>query len=381
MKHIIAILIIASGLFASCGKKVDETQPIRKDITETVFASGILEAENTYTLKAQTDGYLISLNFEEGDIVKAGEVLASVDNKENTFNNESARDLFTIAQKNTRNSAPALLQAQNTINISKQKMQQDLTQLERYKKLWDENSVAKIDYENAQLQYQTSKGDYESALENFKLIKQQANQELINNKVAKNVNNAILQRNQIKAMADGKAYKRYKQIGDYVTKGEAIALIGDENTIYAKVNVDETNIAKIKLGQEAWVQLNTNKNKNYIGVVSEILPSFDEDTQSFICKLTFKEPLDFTIVNTQLQANIVVGKTKKALLIPRNYVDFGGFVQIKGQKEKTKITTKFMSNDWVQVVSGIDENTVLVTDNIAANKTATSDVGAQMTGN
>lgn len=381
MKKIFSILISTSMAIVSCGKRTEETTPIKKDVTETVFASGILEADNTYTLKAQTDGYLVNINFQDGDYVNQGKVLAIVDNKENSFNSESGRDLYEIAQRNTQNSAPALLQAQNTINVNKQKMQQDFAQFQRYKKLWSENSVAKVDYENAELQYTTSKINYESALENYKLVKQQANQQLINNTVVKNINNSVLERNQIKAVSNGKVYKRYKQVGDYVSKGEAIALIGNENSIYAKVNVDETNIGKIKLGQETWVQLNTNKHKTYIGFVSEILPSFDDATQSFICKISFNKQLDFNIINTQLQANIVIGKNKKALLIPRSYVDFGGFVQIKGQEGKTKITTKFMSNEWVQVLSGIKENTVLVTDNIADNKSVTSEVGAQMRGN
>jgi HlyD family secretion protein len=79
-----------------------------------------------------------------------------------------------------------------------------------------------------------------------------------------------------------------------------------------------------------------------------------------------------------LQANIVVEFTKNALLIPRNYVDFGGFVTLKETGKKVKITTKFSSNEWVQVLSGIDENTILVTDNILENKTTTSEVGAQL---
>lgn len=381
MKKIFSILFSTSILLVSCGKKTEETKPIIKDVTETVFASGVLEADNTYTLKAQTDGYLVNINFQEGDYVQEDKVLAIVDNKENSFNSESAKDLFEIAQNNTQNTAPALLQAQNTIDVNKQKMQQDFAQFERYKKLWSENSVAKVDYENAELQYKTSKVNYESALENYKLVKQQANQQLINNKVVKNINNNILERNQIKAVSNGKVYKRYKQIGDYISKGEAIALIGNENKIYAKINVDETNVGKIKLGQEAWVKLNTDKHKTYIGFISEILPSFDEASQSFICKISFHKKLDFNIINTQLQANIVIGKNKKALIIPRNYVDFGGFVQIKGQEGKTKISTKFISNEWVQVLSGIDENTVLVTDNIADNKSVTSEVGAQMRGN
>jgi multidrug efflux pump subunit AcrA (membrane-fusion protein) len=362
---------------ASCGKKTQETKPIRKDVIETVFASGVLEAKNTYTLKAQTDGYLSAVNFEEGDFVKTGRILAIVDNKESGFNQESAKELYDIAQRNSQNNAPALLQAQNAINLNKQKMEQDFVQFQRYKKLWDSNSIAKIDFENSELQYKTSKTNYESSLENYKQLKQQAEQQVISNKVAKDVNSIVLSKNQIKAVKSGKVYKKYKQIGDYVTRGEAIALIGEPTNIYAKVNIDESNIGKIKVGQEALVQLNINKDKTYKGRVSEIYPSFDEATQSFICKITFNEPLDFTIVNTQLQSNITVGVNKNALLIPRNFVDFGGNVQIKDQKEKVKITTKFASSDWVQVLSGINENTVLVTENLAANKTATSEVGSQ----
>jgi multidrug resistance efflux pump len=378
MKNKLILSIATACLLTACGKKTQETTPIRKDVIETVFASGILEAKNTYTLKAQTDGYLSAVNFEEGNIVNSGQVLAVVDNKESGFNHESAKDLFDIAQSNTQSNAPALLQAQNAINLNKQKMEQDFVQLQRYKKLWEDNSIAKIDLENSELQYKTSKTNYESSLENYKQLKQQAEQQVISNKAVKEVNTIVLGKNQIKAQKSGKIYKKYKQIGDYVTRGEAIALIGEPSEIYAKVNIDESNINRIKVGQEALVRLNTNKDKTYRGTVAEIYPAFDENTQSFICKITFNEALDFTIVNTQLQSNITVATTKNALLIPRNFVDFGGNVEIKDQKEKVKITTKFASSDWVQVLSGITDNTILVTDNLAANKTVTSEVGSQL---
>jgi HlyD family secretion protein len=364
--------------FSSCGKKTEETRPVRKDVTETVFASGILEAKNTYTLTAQADGYLVAVNFEEGDLVSAGKTLAVVDNKESRFNNESARDLYNIAQSNTQRNAPALLQARNTINLNEQKMKQDLLQYERYKKLWESNSVAKIDMENAELQYKTSTTNYESSLEYYRQLQQQANQQVISNKVSKEVNNIVLSKNHIKAVVSGKIYKKYKLVGDYVSRGQAIALIGEPGHIYAKVNIDEGNISRVRVGQEVMVQLNTNKDRSYKGVVSEIDPQFDEATQSFICKIRFTEPLDFTIVNTQLQSNIVVATTKNALLIPRNYIDFGGKIEIKGKKGKVKVETKFFSNEWVQVLSGIDENTILITDNISENKVATSEVGSQM---
>jgi HlyD family secretion protein len=271
-----------------------------------------------------------------------------------------------------------LLQAQQTIAINKTKMEQDFVLYERYKKLWETNSISKVDFENKELQYQTSRTAYESALENYKLLRQQANQQRISSKAQKEINSVLVGNNQIKALVSGRVYKKYKQAGDYIKRGEVIALIGDASNMYAKINIDESNIAKVKLGQSVWIQLNVNKDKNYKGTVAEIYPSFDETTQSFICKIAFIDSLDFRIAGTQLQCNIIVGQQKNALLIPRNYVDYMGRVMVKGKTDPVQIVTKFVSNEWVQVLSGIDDNTILITENIAANLTTTSEAGAQM---
>jgi HlyD family secretion protein len=371
---------ITTILMTSCGKPTQETTPIRKDVIETVFASGVLEAKGTYQLTAQSDGYLTVLNFDEGDLVKQGMVLAVVENQESGFNTESANALYNIAQNNTQSNAPALMQAKNAIVIAKQKMEQDALQEQRYKKLLESNSIAKIDYENMALAYQTSKTNYETALESYKKLQVDAEQQLITNKATKEINAVLKGKNQIKAVVSGKVYKKFKQQGDFVRKGDAIATIGDANTIYAKVNVDESSISKIRVGQMATIQLNTHKDKSYRGKVAEIYHSFDEATQSFVCKITFSEPLDFHIINTQLQTNIVIDTQKNALIIPRNYLDFGDYVSVKSEKEalKVKVTTNFVSSEWVQILSGIDEKTVLITENIASNNMKTSEAGAQM---
>ena len=377
MKQCIIVAIAAITILSACGKKTQETKPIRKDVTETVFASGILEAKNTYSLTAQADGYLVAVNFIEGDLVEAGKVLAVVDNKESGFNKKSANDLFAIAETNTQNNAPALQQAKNNITIALQKKEQDLVQYIRYKALLQNNAIAKVDFENIELQYKTSTTNYDNAVESYNLLKQQADQQLISSKATKKINETVLTKNEIKAVVKGKVFRKYKQVGDYVKRGDVIALIGEANNIYAKINVDESNIAKIKIGQQATVQLNTQRGKNYKGIVSEIYPQFDDASQSFFCKIKFIDTLDFSIVNTQLQSNIITGIQKNALLIPRNYIDFGGFVQIKNKKEKTKVTTAFVGGEWVQVLSGIDENSILITDNIAGNNIKTSEAGSQ----
>lgn len=367
--HIISILGSLCLLFlSSCGQKTEETLPIRKDVTETVFAAGALEAEGMYKLTAQTNGYLTQLNFEEGKIVEKGTVLAVIENNENVINTKGASELLDIAKSNTSATAPLLKQAEHEIEISLQKMEQDKKTEARYKRLLESKSIARVEYENALLAYQTSKSSYESALENYKRLKKDAEQQVVNNQTNTEIYATLMGKNKVKAVIRGKVYEKYKEVGDYVRQGDVIAQIGSPEVLYAKVNIDEANISRIKTGQEAVIQLNTDKEKKFKGKVKEIKPTFDEASQSFICKIYFQDTLDFQIVNTQLQTNIIVGEQKDALLIPRNYIDFGGYVQVKGQEEKTKVSTQFISNEWVQVLSGIDEHTTLVTANLITHK-------------
>ena len=351
-------------LLSSCGKKTEETSPIRKDVTETVFASGALEAEGMYQLTAQTNGYITALNFNEGSIIEKGEVLAVIENNENIINTEGATKLLDIAKNNTKDNAPLLRQAELDITINKQRMEQDEKIKDRYQRLLESKSISKLDYENKLLAYETSRSTYLSSVEHHKRLKQDADQQVINSETNNEVFTTMMNKNQVTAAVRGKVYKKLKEVGDYVRQGDIIAEIGSPEVLYAEVHIDESNISKIELNQKAIIQLNTNKKKNYHGFVKEIKPSFDEESQSFVCKVYFNDSLDFNIVNTQLQTNIIVGKHQDALLIPRNYIDFGGFVQVKGEEEKTKISTQFISNEWVQVISGIDEHVTLITENI-----------------
>jgi multidrug efflux pump subunit AcrA (membrane-fusion protein) len=194
------LLITAIGLLTSCGKKFEETKPIRKDVTETVFASGNLEANQTYQLVAQSDGYLVQLNFKENDIVNQGQILAVIDNKQNEINQESANALYNIAQQNLRPDAPQLVQAKIAMENAKQKLNFDEEQAKRLKKLWDANSIAKIDYETAELKVQNSKAEFSKASENYILYKNQAEQQVVVNNAQKNANTVLLDFNKINGL-------------------------------------------------------------------------------------------------------------------------------------------------------------------------------------
>lgn len=362
MKSIkIVVLFSLVLLLFSCGKKTNETKPIKKDVTETVFASGTLEPENKYNLIAQSEGYIIDLKFNNGDNVKAGQTLAIIDNKTNAINATSADYLTNLVAQNASLEGPTLKQAQANLQLLKEKFEQDSLQYTRYQKLFQSNSVSKLELENMKLAYENSRTNYSNAGQNFKLLKQQTEQQLIIQKSQRDVNGVSNDNNVVKAVLDGKVYKKMKEAGDYVRRGDIIAVIGNSNDLYARLSVDENNISKIKLGQEVTVQLNVDKEKIYKAELSEIIPSFDEATQSFICKAKFKEEISFNISGTQLQANITINTKKNALVIPKAYFGYGNMVRTK---DKGNVTVKpgFVSSEWVEILSGLDENTTIVSD-------------------
>lgn len=357
-QHILLMAFIAIAM-SSCGPIIEETQPIRKDIVETVFTSGELVAEGTYDLTAKGDGYLLEVNFEEGDLVQQNQRLALIQNETPRLNTSSSKALLDISRTNASPSGPALAQAQTSIDIARKQVAQDSIQAERYHRLWQQNSIAKIDYETAQLSLSTSKSNLEAAIESYQKIRSDAEQQVINSANNYQLNLEQLRDIEIIAIQPGKVYKKHKSAGDYVRKGEVIATIADAEAIYAEVFIDENSIAKIEKTQKAIVQLNTNPDKQYQAVVDAILPAFDDVNQSFTCHLRFVDPLDFKIVGTQLQANIVVDSTSNALLIPREYLDYNGYVTVKGQSEKVKVESQTVSNQWVHVISGIPDTVTL----------------------
>ncbi len=215
MKNIycFSILVLLASLF-SCGKKAEETKPIHKDITETVFASGTLEPENKYNLIAQSEGYIIALKFNNSDEVKAGQVLAVIDNKTNAINAVSTENLTGIAAQNASSEGPTLKQAQSNLQLLKDKFEQDSLQLSRYQKLIQSNSVSKLELENVKLAFENSKTNYLNAGQNFKLLKQQTEQQLIIQKSQRDVSVVSNDNNEVKAVLARKIYKKEKEIGD-----------------------------------------------------------------------------------------------------------------------------------------------------------------------
>ena len=352
------IFLLASVLFFSCNND-KEIKPIKQDIKELVFASGELEWDNAYNLTAQTDGVLTNSNFEVGDFVSKGKTLAAIDNKINEINAQAAKEQLLISNENLTDNSPQIQQLKQNIQFAENKYRQDKIQVERYKKLYETQSIAKVELENIQLNASNSLSSLNALKKQILQIQQQAKQQQISAK-GQVLNNQVINYNLVVVTESGTVIKKLKTNGDYVKKGEVIATIANAQKVEAVINVDENSIGKVKLGQTVFVKLNTNKNTTYNGKITEILSAFDEQSQSFICKVNFDKPFENSLFGTQLEANILVGEKKNALLIPRDYVGFGNKVNVKGKDEYVIIKPGIISTEYVEVLEGINENDILL---------------------
>ena len=194
-------------LLVGCGKQAAETSPQRKDLTDMVFASGSLEADDQYNLTNQTAGYLVRLNFVEGDTVRAGQTLAVIDNSQNIINAEGAAQLHRITRSNTRSSAPALLQITANIDAAKAKLSQDQNQADRYQRLLASNSVSTLEYETMRLAATNSRAALRALQEQYSSQQTIARQQDVSQRFASDVSQVLRTQNQIRAIQTGRVYR------------------------------------------------------------------------------------------------------------------------------------------------------------------------------
>ena len=354
------VLILSMTLFVASCSNNKEVKPLVQDIKELVFASGQLEWDDSYNLTALTDGVLKNANFEIGNVVQKGDSLATIDNQMNTINTQTSQSQLVISNENLNFNSPALQQLQQNMLFAESKYQQDKTQEERYKRLYETQSVSKLEYENAQLNAKNSLSNFNALKKQADVILQQAKQQQITTQGQLKNNEVVLGYNKIIVAESGTIIKKHKTTGDYVRKGDVIATIANEKKIQAVLNVDENSIAKVKIGQVVYIKLNTDKSTVYNGKVTEILSAYDQQTQSFICKIDFDTLLSGSLFGTQLEANILVNEKKNALLIPRHYLGFGNKVNVKGKDGVVIIKPGIISTEYVEVLEGIGKDDILL---------------------
>ncbi|MEM9986817.1 MAG: HlyD family efflux transporter periplasmic adaptor subunit [Bacteroidota bacterium] len=354
--YIIALFLALALLGTSCSQ-APEAKVEQKSIIDAVFASGFIATTDEYLVMANTEGHITQRMVAEGDQVSAGSRLFTLAQDVPSAQLSSAEATYQDALRKTQPTSPQLMDLKLKIEQAETQLAQDQKNYERYRELVASKAVSQLEYEQAQLQWESSQNsldrlkqsqaDLESSLQlNLTSAKSQL-------KVQQETNADYV----INSAIEGRVLNLYKSRGELVRRGEALAKIGGGENII-KLYVSEEDINLVREGQSAYISLNTAKEEVHEARISKIYPAFDEQQQSFLVEATFLNPPSPLYPGTRLQANIVVRKKDDALVIPSEFLQPGDSVLMPDGTTQAVIVG-YRDDAWVEITSGLEAGTTL----------------------
>lgn len=352
-------LVFIAVLFSLYGcSHQSELKPERQDIVDAVFGSGHIENKDQYTVMANTDGFVKSAFVIEGDTVKTGQRLFQLDNRVQQTQVENAGQNLEFAQTNAARNSPQIAQLQEQITQARKKLGVDSTNYARYSRLVQTQAVSATDYDNAKLTFQNSVTSLKVLEKNLADLQHTLNLNVANARANYNIQKTNNSYSVLSSQANGVVMNVNKKVGDYVKKGDAIAVMGTGQLV-VKLDIAESDIDRVKLGQRVIISLNSRPDQHYEAIVTKIYPSFNTTDQSFIVEATFKESVPHVLNGTQLQANLIVQTKKNALVIPSYCLVNDHYVMLKNSKEKRNVSIGIRTMEWTEITGGLSESDVI----------------------
>lgn len=350
MRYVFFFLTL--GFFISCKKKQETTTPKLTSITESVYATGVVKSKNQYQLYPTISGIISEVYLEEGDTVNVGTPILLVSNETQRFVKENAElaERFSDYKENEGKLADAKM----GIELAKSKMLIDSSLYFRQKNLWLQQIGSKVELEQKELAYKNSKSNYASSLIRYDDIVRQIS---FNSSQAKN-NLKISSKQEsdfmIKSDIKGTLYSLTKAKGEIVSIQTPIAVIGDSKEFILEMQIDEFDIFKVSVGQEVLVNLDSYKGEVFKAKVTKINPIMNERNKSFLIEAEFTNAPKRLYPNITFEANIVIRKKDKALIIPRNFL-LNDSTVITSYGKQVFIKTGLKDYQNIEVISGISE--------------------------
>lgn len=301
---IVAILVVweYSSANAISATENTESKVITLDVAETIEASGSLEAQPFASLSWKTGGVVEVVNVKPGDFVKADSILLTLDPTSTSASIVSAQADLVTAQKNLddiltsgTNLAQAMIDLKNS-----QEDYDDAVYYLRY--LQTDNKVPQTTY-SAKLVKSGNGWRYDYTAENFKgvapkdwiieaendlalkkgeledaqrdydrLLAGETSSDVIAAQAKVDAAQATVNQLSIIAPFTGQVLSVDSHVGDMVSTGDLSVNIADMDHLYVEAQVDESDVANVKVGQQAEVTLDAVSGVTLTGSVVSVNP-------------------------------------------------------------------------------------------------------------
>ncbi len=254
---VLILLVVATkvGLFGKKGnfKEVEVKKVALIDITETVSATGKIQPEVEVKISSEVSGEIIELPFKEGQEVKKDELLVKI-------NPDLIQSAVSRSQASYQNVKAGLAQAEATLKQAK-------ANYDRNKTLFDKGVISKADWDQTVANYETAEAGKNSAFYSVQSSAATVNEAQDN-----------LSRTTIYAPMSGTISLLNVELGERVVgtqqmAGTEILRVANLKNMEVEVDVNETDIVKVQIGDSTIVEVDAYLKKEFKGIVTEIANS------------------------------------------------------------------------------------------------------------
>lgn len=304
---IILLLIIVISVITS-GKKEKlvevQTEKIgKRNITQIVTGTGKIQAEKKVDISAEVSGEIIALPFEEGEEVGKGQLVVRI--KPDAYYPQMRQQEAGIRVQESN------LKAQE-VNLIKNELE-----LNRIKELFSKGLASQSELDNAQ-------ANYDATLASMNTIRAQINQQ----RAGLSAVQYDLSKTTITAPMSGTVTQLNNEIGEKVlgtmsNMGSNILTISDLSSMEAQVEIGETDVTNVKIGDTARIQIDAFPDKIFTGYVYEIANTAtskgtgtQEEVVNFIVKIRIDKE-DFELrPGMSCTVDIEVNSKENVLSVP-----------------------------------------------------------------
>ena len=232
------------------GKEVEISKVMASTVVETVSATGKIQPEIEVKISPEVSGEIILLNVKEGQVVKKGELLVKI-------NPDLYTSSYNRSVSNLSGTKAGLTQSEASFKEAK-------ANYERNKTLFEKGVISKSDWDKAIASFEVAKATKQNAYYTVQSASASVNEAKDN-----------LGRTTIYAPADGTISVLNVELGERVLgtqqmAGTELLRVANLNNMEVEVDVNENDIVKIKIGDEANVEVDAYLKKKFKGVVTSI---------------------------------------------------------------------------------------------------------------
>jgi HlyD family secretion protein len=370
---LLALLLGAALLRWWMGPQVQTEAVQRRDLLQTVVASGRAQTPHRVDIGAQITGTVARVPVAEGQAVKAGDVLIELVSTELQSAKRQAELAVLQAQGRVRQlndlQGPVvqqtLRQAQASLDTARASWQRSLALFEQGfigQAALDESrkALALADAQVLAAQKQvasTQAGGAEHSLAVGAVAEAQANAEVVSAKARYSV---------IKAPVSGQLIGRNVEVGDVVQAGKVLMTLSPEGATQLVVQIDEKNLRLIALGQQALASADAYPQQKFKAQVAYINPGINAQTGAVEVKLDVLEPVQTLRQDMTVSVDMEVARKPQALALQLSQVnDINGpapwvWLLDAGHAVRRPVQLGLRGGAWVEVLDGLREGDAVI---------------------